>query len=211
MVDRQLTNSSCLLQTQTIEYPQLNKTQDDLNELILSHEKQRASRKRLNACIQPNDFESKNDHKKKQHHSSQPQSSSSSATATATTTTTTATAQAQPNRSHKKEKSFDMSRHRQRHIALRIAYIGANYHGFAMQEGLPTIEEALFQALEKTCLITNRTEINYSRCGRTDRGVNAFGQVISAYLRSKLKCDALGMVPIATAGSEDKRNVRLDD
>jgi len=33
------------------------------------------------------------------------------------------------------------------------------------------------EALEKTRLIANRTDINFSRCGRTDKGVSAFGNV----------------------------------
>ena len=44
----------------------------------------------------------------------------------------------------------------------------------------------IFQALTKTRLIENRETANYSRCGRTDKGVSAFGQVISIDLRSNL-------------------------
>lgn len=46
----------------------------------------------------------------------------------------------------------------------------------------------IFKALETTrLLIGDRKEIQYSRCGRTDKGVSAVGQVIALYLRSKLK------------------------
>ena len=36
----------------------------------------------------------------------------------------------------------------------------------------------IFAALEKTCLIEDRDKCDYSRCGRTDKGVSAFGQVM---------------------------------
>uniref|UniRef100_A0A3N7EHA4 Pseudouridine synthase I TruA alpha/beta domain-containing protein n=1 Tax=Populus trichocarpa TaxID=3694 RepID=A0A3N7EHA4_POPTR len=52
----------------------------------------------------------------------------------------------------------------------------------------PTVESEIFKALETTrLLIGDRKEIQYSRCGRTDKGVSAVGQVIALYLRSKLK------------------------
>lgn len=47
-----------------------------------------------------------------------------------------------------------------------------------------TIENAVFEALIKTKLIKSRAECNYHRCGRTDKGVSAFSQVISLDLRS---------------------------
>ncbi|KFV50423.1 tRNA pseudouridine(38/39) synthase, partial [Tyto alba] len=49
-----------------------------------------------------------------------------------------------------------------------------------------TIEENLFEALKKTRLVDDRQTSNYHRCGRTDKGVSAFGQVISLDLRSNL-------------------------
>lgn len=78
-----------------------------------------------------------------------------------------------------------MSRHSQRHIALRIAYLGEHYQGLAMQENTSaTIESVLFTALQKTCLVTDRTACEYSRCGRTDKGVSALGQVVAMNMRS---------------------------
>ncbi len=44
----------------------------------------------------------------------------------------------------------------------------------------------LFDGLLKTRLIESRAISNYSRCGRTDKGVSAFGQVIALDLRSNL-------------------------
>lgn len=91
----------------------------------------------------------------------------------------------------KKKKAFDMSRCRQRHVALKVAYYGQRYHGFAAQDDNDnTIEAHLFHALQRTCLIKDRDSANYSRCGRTDKGVSALGQVVGLYLRSKHTDDA---------------------
>jgi tRNA pseudouridine38/39 synthase len=60
-----------------------------------------------------------------------------------------------------------------------VAYTGWDYMGYVVQEQTKkTIEHDLFQALEKTCLIDSRETSNYHRCGRTDKGVSSFGQVI---------------------------------
>jgi hypothetical protein len=89
-------------------------------------------------------------------------------------------------KSKKKKKQFDRSKHPQRHIALKVAYLGASYQGFQDQLGVEaTIENKIFQALETTRLIEDRFSCSYSRCGRTDRGVSAMGQVISLFLRCK--------------------------
>lgn len=78
----------------------------------------------------------------------------------------------------KAKRAFDFSAHGRRHVALKIAYLGWGYQGFASQENTNnTIEEKLFEALTKTRLVENRQTSNYHRCGRTDKGVSAFGQV----------------------------------
>lgn len=84
-----------------------------------------------------------------------------------------------PGKSRKRQqRPFDFSAHSRRHVALRIAYLGWGYQGFASQENTPnTIEEKLFEALKKTRLVDDRQTSNYHRCGRTDKGVSAFGQV----------------------------------
>lgn len=51
-------------------------------------------------------------------------------------------------------------------------------------ESEDTVEKYLFEALVKLKLITDRKSCNYSRCGRTDRGVNAFGQIVSLSVRT---------------------------
>jgi tRNA U38,U39,U40 pseudouridine synthase TruA len=49
----------------------------------------------------------------------------------------------------------------------------------------PTVETMLFAALRKACLVESREGCGYTRCGRTDKGVSAAGQVLSIRLRSK--------------------------
>ncbi|CAK7346710.1 unnamed protein product [Dovyalis caffra] len=84
-----------------------------------------------------------------------------------------------------------MNHHPRRYIALKVMYFGQRFYGFASEAQMePTVESEIFKALEKTRLsIGDKKEIQYSRCGRTDKGVSAVGQVIALYLRSKLKDD----------------------
>ena len=102
-------------------------------------------------------------------------------------------------RPKKPRRAFDPSKYSTRFIALKFAYLGQRYNGFEHHANnttpLPTIEEVLWNALNKARLIfptddSNTTAevkwdgCNYSKCGRTDRGVSAFGQVISLRVRS---------------------------
>lgn len=57
----------------------------------------------------------------------------------------------------------------------------------AEQHSVETVESALFQALQRACLIESRGTCGYTRCGRTDAGVSAAGQVVALRLRSKAK------------------------
>ncbi|KAG8447377.1 hypothetical protein GDO86_014737 [Hymenochirus boettgeri] len=87
------------------------------------------------------------------------------------------------------QRAFDFSAHPKQHVALKLAYLGWGYQGFASQENTRnTVEETVFDALVKTRLVESRQTSNYHRCGRTDRGVSALGQVISLDLR----CSAEG-------------------
>lgn len=74
-----------------------------------------------------------------------------------------------------------------RHIALRFHYDGSTYNGLAQNINSPTdnsVEKKLIAAMKKTCLIESRDTCGYSRSGRTDKGVSAFGQVIALRVRS---------------------------
>lgn len=91
-----------------------------------------------------------------------------------------------------KDRPFDFSAHPRRHVALRLAYLGWAYQGFAVQENTDnTVEARLFEALLKTRLIESRQTSNYHRCGRTDKGVSAFSQVSSLRLKVQRKINRL--------------------
>ncbi len=85
---------------------------------------------------------------------------------------------------------FDMGRYRQRRVALHVLYFGQKFQGLAMQKHTQeTVEGRLLVALHKTRLKAPETapgEVLWSRCGRTDKGVSAYDQVVSLLLRSKV-------------------------
>ncbi|CAB1099278.1 unnamed protein product [Ectocarpus sp. CCAP 1310/34] len=86
------------------------------------------------------------------------------------------------------QRDFDHARWRKRTVAVQLMYEGGGYAGFCSQsEGNEdTIEKHLFRALTTTKLVESiATGDNYSRCGRTDRGVSALGNVITVSMRSK--------------------------
>lgn len=95
---------------------------------------------------------------------------------------------------------FDPSKYSTRLIALKFAYFGQRYNGLEYHHGnttpLPTVEEELWKALYKARLVfptpnpliqagdPNWEGCEYSKCGRTDVGVSAFGQVVGIRVRS---------------------------
>lgn len=56
-----------------------------------------------------------------------------------------------------------------------VAYDGTNYHGWAAQPGLPTVEQELSRAVAR---ILRLPAVRLTCAGRTDAGVHARGQVI---------------------------------
>ncbi|OBZ88538.1 putative tRNA pseudouridine synthase C25B8.05 [Choanephora cucurbitarum] len=73
---------------------------------------------------------------------------------------------------------------------LKVAYLGWRYSGFATQNdevSTPTVEDQLFQALEACRLIADRNQCQFTRCGRTDKGVSGLGQVVALNVRSSNK------------------------
>ena len=96
--------------------------------------------------------------------------------------------------------AFEPSKYSTRLIALKFAYLGQSYNGLEYhaknKTPLPTVEEVIWKALMKARLIfptpvegLESEEVNwegceYSKCGRTDKGVSAFGQVIGLRVRS---------------------------
>ena len=97
-------------------------------------------------------------------------------------------------------REFDPSKYSTRFIALKFAYLGQRYNGLEFHPNnktpLPTVEEELWKALNKARLVfptpntmlgpdePNWEGCDYSKCGRTDKGVSAFGQVIGVRVRS---------------------------
>ncbi|KAH9010328.1 tRNA pseudouridine synthase [Lactarius hengduanensis] len=103
-------------------------------------------------------------------------------------TTPTPTSPSQPPALPLRE--FDFSAYPTRKIALKFSYAGAGYGGLAWQAmptPLPTVEGVLFAALAKARLVDPDGGLEgcgWERCGRTDRGVSAAGQVVTLYVRS---------------------------
>ena len=84
-------------------------------------------------------------------------------------------------------------KHRYRHVALQFYYDGADYSGLAQnmgQDNDQSVEKALFEALKRTKLVESRETSGYSRCGRTDKGVSAAGQVVALRLKSSIPLEA---------------------
>lgn len=101
-------------------------------------------------------------------------------------------------------KTFQASNYSRRKIAIKFCYSGWKYNGLVFQNGptpLPTVEQVLFDAFAHTKLIDPEggyEGCGWERCGRTDRGVSAAGQVVSLWVRSTLegrtKSEQLGRV-----------------
>lgn len=87
---------------------------------------------------------------------------------------------------------FHFKDHPARKIAVQFCYSGWEYNGLAYQidpTPLPTVEEVLFQAFAKARLVDVEAGLDgcgWERCGRTDVGVSAAGQVVSLWVRSAL-------------------------
>jgi len=70
---------------------------------------------------------------------------------------------------------------------MLVAYDGSSFHGFAEQDGVPTVAGALRAAIEKVV----RHPVELTCAGRTDRGVHAWGQVVSLDLSAAVDLSAL--------------------
>ncbi|VVB92907.1 tRNA pseudouridine synthase A [uncultured archaeon] len=64
-------------------------------------------------------------------------------------------------------------------IALKVAYIGTDYHGFQVQPGVRTVEGELFKVFGELGLTGDPHKANFMASGRTDKGVHAISQVIA--------------------------------
>ncbi|KJH46900.1 tRNA pseudouridine synthase A [Dictyocaulus viviparus] len=75
--------------------------------------------------------------------------------------------------STKRKRLFDFDAHPRRKIAIQFLYYGWDFDGLH-----------LMSALLKTKLISDEKDCDFSRCGRTDKGVSAFRQVAAVVVRS---------------------------
>ena len=60
-------------------------------------------------------------------------------------------------------------------MRMTVAYDGSNFHGFARNEGVPTVAGTLGDALSSVL----GHPVDLVCAGRTDRGVHARAQVVS--------------------------------
>ncbi|KAK8129332.1 hypothetical protein PG999_001712 [Apiospora kogelbergensis] len=121
----------------------------------------------------------------------------------------------------KVDRKIDPSRYSTRLVAFKLAYLGKVYGGFEFQASatLSTIEEELWKALVRSCLIfpEKPDEVrwepwDYSKCGRTDRGVSAFGQVIGLRVRSNRPLSRKrGKSPATVAAQEQTADSKQED
>jgi tRNA pseudouridine38-40 synthase len=69
-----------------------------------------------------------------------------------------------------------------RNIKLVVEYEGTDYHGFAVQKGLRTVQGDL----ERAVAAVTGAEIRVAGAGRTDAGAHALGQVVSFQTEARL-------------------------
>jgi tRNA pseudouridine38-40 synthase len=72
-------------------------------------------------------------------------------------------------------------------VRMLVAYDGAGFHGFAAQPGQRTVAGVLREAIERVV----RHPVELTCAGRTDRGVHAWGQVVSLDVAASVDLDAL--------------------
>lgn len=98
-----------------------------------------------------------------------------------------------PSKPPQRGKPFVFSSYPRRKIALKFCYSGWAYNGFQFQDErtpLPTVEGVLFNCLSAARLVDPAAGFEgcgWERAGRTDVAVSAAGQVVSLWVRSRLK------------------------
>ncbi|KAF9491112.1 pseudouridine synthase [Pleurotus eryngii] len=102
------------------------------------------------------------------------------------------------------DKPFSFASYSRRKIALKFCYSGWEYNGLAHQLGhtpLPTVE-AHARLIDSSAGFEG---CGFERCGRTDKGVSAAGQVVSLWVRSSQKFQ-----PSPTKAATDPPEVAYD-
>ena len=72
-------------------------------------------------------------------------------------------------------------------VRMLVAYDGSGFHGFAAQPGQRTVAGVLAEAIEQVA----RHPVDLTCAGRTDRGVHAWGQVVSLDLPASVDLESL--------------------
>lgn len=83
-------------------------------------------------------------------------------------------------------------------VRLTVAYDGAGFHGFAVNEDVRTVAGELTAAISR--VVGN--EVVLTCAGRTDKGVHAWGQVVSLDLAAGTDLDALASSVSSMLGPE---------
>lgn len=83
-------------------------------------------------------------------------------------------------------------------VRMLVAYNGAGFHGFAAQPGVRTVAGVLTEALERVV----RHPVELTCAGRTDRGVHAWGQVVSLDVSVGTDLDGLHRSLLKLCGPE---------
>ncbi|GAU92748.1 hypothetical protein RvY_04791 [Ramazzottius varieornatus] len=174
-------------------------TKDELVEIVLEKERELRKRVKLINRLRQNN---------KALQSSFTSEESQSEPEMATETPSTSSGSVSVGKKRKRvERELDFSQYGKRHVAFRFLYLGWDYQGFVVQNDTTnTIEDEIFTALNKTKLIAAREESSYHRCGRTDKSVSAFSQVISLQVRSTLN-DGPGIVQQASPAKADSKEI----
>ncbi len=72
-------------------------------------------------------------------------------------------------------------------FAAKVSYAGKNYSGWQVQPDAVSVQEVIEGVLAKI----NGSHVRITGAGRTDKGVNAWGQVASFELAKKITPDKL--------------------
>lgn len=83
-------------------------------------------------------------------------------------------------------------------VRMVVAYDGTGFHGFALQSGQRTVAGVLSAAIAQVV----RCPVELACAGRTDRGVHAWGQVVSVDLPAVTDLDSLHRSLIKLCGPE---------
>lgn len=83
-----------------------------------------------------------------------------------------------------------------RRVALKIAYIGTNFHGYQRQPNFRTVEGELLKVFKEMEIIEDVWKAHYSVAGRTDKGVHSTGNVISFITDKDIRINQInGLLP----------------